>query len=81
MKRVKSLIELRKAGPVQIRLLLNGGMYSCYVVSWSQRRQQWYVWSLVDDSEQWMTEAELKTNTLIVKGIKRKAVYYENQGE
>jgi hypothetical protein len=66
---------------VQIRLFLKSGMYSCYVVSWSQRRQKWYVWSLVDDSEQWMTELELKTNTLIVKGIKNKSVYYENQRE
>ncbi len=76
---IDHLREICKDGePKDFVLMLNLGCRSSKVVAyWKGEERPWYVFNLIDDSEEELTEEELRMNTNIGSGIERGAFYHE----
>jgi|GEM_PF-6683150 len=76
---ITSVEHLKKLATVEdgieFYILLNGGLMSVKRIEWDEPSKSFCIINAIDDTHQDLTEAELATETNIVKAIEKKAFF------
>lgn len=72
---IDELKSLSKEGPIECFILLRGGLRSSKDIDYDSVKQRFTIYNSIDDSEQYLSEKELHTDTNIGMALDNGALY------